>query len=79
MRQEETYSEDEDDEDTKDLKSSEYIREDAAYYEDEEGDDDIVDLGIALGKLRMTERIGGLVRPKFTDEVSLYVSFNELS
>ncbi|KAF3053565.1 hypothetical protein E8E11_011800 [Didymella keratinophila] len=68
LRQQETYS-DEEAEDTKDLKSSAYVREDAAYYEDEEGDDDIVDLGIALGKIRITERIGGLVRPKFSDEL----------
>lgn len=65
----EAYSEEED-EDTKDLKTSVFAREDAAYYEDEEADDDIVDLGIALGKVRITERIGGLVRPKFSDEVS---------
>ena len=64
------YSEEEEQEDIKDLKSSEYAREDSAYYEDEEGDDDIVDLGIAFGKVRITDRIGGMVRPKFSDEVS---------
>lgn len=69
------YSEDEEEEDTGDLRSSEYAREDAAYYEDDEGDDELVDLGIALGKLRITERIGGLVRPKFSDEVSLRECF----
>lgn len=68
-RQDENHSE-EDEEDLKDLKSSDYAREDSAYYDDEEGDDDIVDLGIAMGKIRITERIGGLVRPKFSDEVS---------
>lgn len=68
---EEGYSGDEEEEeDIKDLESSSYVREDAAYYEDEEGDDSIVDLGVVLGKLRITERIGGLVRPKFGDEVS---------
>ena len=66
----ESYSGDEEEEDIKDLESSAYVREDAAYYEDEEGDDSIVDLGVVLGKLRITERIGGLVRPKFGDEVS---------
>ena len=64
LSQDETYSEEE--EDTRNLKSSEYAREDSAYYEDEEGDDDIIDLGIAMGKVRITERIGGLVRPKFS-------------
>lgn len=73
-----TYSEEEE-EDTKDLRSSDFAREDAAYYEDEEGDDDIVDLGIALGKVRITERIGGLVRPKFSDEVSTFALLNRLS
>ncbi|KAF3047516.1 hypothetical protein E8E12_009738 [Didymella heteroderae] len=68
LGQQETYSSEEE-EDTKDLRSSDFAREDAAYYEDEEGDDDIVDLGIALGKVRITERIGGLVRPKFSDEL----------
>jgi hypothetical protein len=78
LTQQDTYSEEED-EDTKDLKSSAYAREDAAYYEDEEGDDDIVDLGIALGKVRITERIGGLVRPKFSDEVSSRTVLNGVS
>ncbi|KAF2685525.1 hypothetical protein K458DRAFT_441962 [Lentithecium fluviatile CBS 122367] len=40
---------------------------DITYHEDE-GNDDIVDLGISIGKLRITERIGGLVRPKFSEE-----------
>ncbi|KAH6637584.1 hypothetical protein C7974DRAFT_422587 [Boeremia exigua] len=68
-RLEETYSGDEEGDGTKYLISSEFTREDAAYYEDEEDDDNIVDLGIALGKVRITERIGGLVRPRFSDEL----------
>lgn len=75
LSREEAYSEEED---TKDLKSSEYATEDAVYYDDEEGDDEIVDLGIAMGKVRINERIGGLVRPKFSDEVSLAVPFVKL-
>ncbi|KAL1594909.1 hypothetical protein SLS59_008459 [Nothophoma quercina] len=67
--EEEPSSEEEEQEDVKDLKSSAYATFDSAYYEDEEGDDDIVDLGIALGKVRITERIGGMVRPRFTDEL----------
>ncbi|KAJ8107840.1 hypothetical protein OPT61_g8587 [Boeremia exigua] len=69
LREEGQYSGEEEEEDIKDLKSSEFVTEDAAYYEDEEGDDDIVDLGVALGKLRITGRIGGLVRPRFSDEL----------
>jgi hypothetical protein len=40
---------------------------DAAYYED--ADDDILDLGVSIGKMRLTERIGGFVRPKLPQEV----------
>ncbi|KAJ4984509.1 fungal specific transcription factor domain-containing protein [Stagonosporopsis vannaccii] len=68
-RQEMAYGEEEEDDDTKNLRSSDFATEDNAYYEDEYADDDIIDLGIALGKLRITERIGGLVRPKFSDEL----------
>ena len=36
---------------------------DAAYYEDAD-DDDFMDLGVQVGKMRITERLGGYVRPK---------------
>lgn len=68
--QSETYSDHEDDEDTKDLDMHHLVMEDSVYYEDE-GNDDVVDLGIAMGKVRITERIGGLVRPRFSEEVSI--------
>lgn len=42
---------------------------DAAYYED--ADDDVLDLGVTIGKMRLTERIGGFVRPKFSQEVCI--------
>ncbi|KAJ4363753.1 hypothetical protein N0V95_000947 [Ascochyta clinopodiicola] len=67
---EDTYSEEEEEEYSSRGKISDYAREDCAYYEYEEGDDDIVDLGIAMGKVRITERIGGLARPKISDELS---------
>lgn len=66
--QSESYSDQEDDEDTFTLDPSVYATEDAAYYEDD-ANDDVVDLGIALGKVRITDRIGGLVRPRFSEEV----------
>jgi hypothetical protein len=70
--QDESHSGQEDDEDTRDLKSNRFVSEDAAYYEDDvDRNDDIVDLGIAMGKVRITERIGGLVRPRFSEEVSV--------
>jgi hypothetical protein len=65
----ESPSDQEDDEETKDLVSHPMATEDAAYYEDE-GNDDIIDLGIQMGKMRVTERIGGFVRPRFSEEVS---------
>jgi hypothetical protein len=42
---------------------------DAAYAED--GSEDVNDLGVALGKIRLGERVGGLFRPKIGDEVRL--------
>jgi hypothetical protein len=69
--QEEAYSDQEDDDDTRDLDPSRFVTEDAAYYDDDmNNNDDIVDLGITMGKVRITERIGGLVRPRFSEEVS---------
>lgn len=35
-----------------------------------DADDDLFDLGIQFGKLRLTERIGGFFRPRFAEEVS---------
>jgi hypothetical protein len=67
--QEELASDPDDDEDVKGLEPSGLAIEDAAYYEDEEDNEDLVDLGIAMGKLRITERIGGFVRPRFNEEV----------
>lgn len=62
------HSDQEEEEDAKDLEISKLIIEDTTYYEDE-GNDDIVDLGVSMGKLRITERIGGLVRPRISEEV----------
>jgi hypothetical protein len=70
--QDESYKDQEDDEETRDLNPSQYVSEDAAYYDDEDDDnDDIFDLGIAMGKVRITERIGGLVRLRLSEEVSV--------
>ncbi|KAF2459638.1 fungal-specific transcription factor domain-containing protein [Lineolata rhizophorae] len=55
-------------EDEKDLEPTPMAVMDAAYYED--ADDDLMDLGVQFGKMRITERIGGYVRPKFTEEVN---------
>lgn len=67
--QAESYSDQEDEEDTKDLNPTNLAFEDSIYCEDEDENDDMVDLGIAMGRVRITERIGGLVRPKLSEEV----------
>jgi hypothetical protein len=66
--QDEQHSDQEEAEDEKGLEMVTTAIEDANYYEDD-GNDEIVDLGIQMGKLRINERIGGLVRPRFSEEV----------
>jgi hypothetical protein len=60
---------DDEEEDLRGLGPSRFGIQDITYHEDDDDNDDIVDLGVAIGKLRITERIGGLVRPKFSEEV----------
>lgn len=67
--QEIVQSDEEDDEDAKDLEFIDIATEHATYYEDD-GNDDVVDLGIAMGKMRITERVGGLVRPRLSEELN---------
>ncbi|KAG9238783.1 hypothetical protein BJ875DRAFT_3446 [Amylocarpus encephaloides] len=55
-------------EDEKDLEPTPLAVVDAAYGDDGE-DDDLLDLGIQLGKMRITERIGGFFRPKISQEL----------
>lgn len=38
-------------------------------YEDNE-DDELVDLGVQMGKMRISERIGGWIRPKLVEELT---------
>ena len=54
-------------EDEKGLEPSPLTVIDAMY--DDDADDDFMDLGIQLGKLRLTDRIGGYFRPMISDEV----------
>ena len=48
--------------------STPFVTEDVAY--DENETDDLIDLGIQVGKMRITERIGGMSRPRLAEEVS---------
>ena len=55
-------------EDEKYLEPSALTVQDAVYDEDAV-DDDLVDLGFAMGKMRLTDRVGGFFRPKMSEEV----------
>lgn len=61
----------------RDLEPTALATEDATYYED--ADDELMDLGVRLGKMRITERIGGFVRPKLSEEVSKTVQKADFS
>mgnify|MGYP003816708097 CR=1 FL=1 len=45
-------------------------------YSDGSGTDDLIDLGIRVGRMRITERIGGLNRPRLSEEVCLCLIFS---
>lgn len=55
----------------RDLQITPMVALDVAYddYSDGNGVDDVIDLGIRVGKMRITERIGGLSRPRLSEEV----------
>ena len=55
-------------EDEKGLEMTPMAAIDAAYEND--ADEEILDLGIRVGKMRLTERLGGFFRPKLSDEIS---------
>ncbi|KAI9810845.1 MAG: hypothetical protein M1827_006052 [Pycnora praestabilis] len=55
-------------EDAKGLEPTPLAVADAAYEDD--ADDDLMDLGIQMGKMRLSERIGGFFRPKMTEELA---------
>ena len=59
--------------DEKDLEPTRMAVQDAAY--EDEADDEMYDLGFRLGKMRMTERVGGFFRPRLADEVRRSGSF----
>ena len=46
---------------------------DLTYEDDADGTDDIIDLGIQVGRMRITERIGGLNRPRLSEEVCMHL------
>ncbi|KAL8817302.1 MAG: hypothetical protein Q9223_003838 [Gallowayella weberi] len=60
-------------EDEKDLEPTPLATADAVY--DDDADDDLADLGFAMGRMRLSDRIGGFFRPKMAEELS--VSLND--
>lgn len=58
----------------RDLEITPMVALDLTYEDDADGGtDDIIDLGIQVGKMRITERIGGLNRPRISEEVCFHV------
>ncbi|KAK3897804.1 hypothetical protein C8A05DRAFT_38621, partial [Staphylotrichum tortipilum] len=55
----------------RDLRITDMVALDLTYddYSDGNGTDDLIDLGVRVGKMRITERIGGLNRPRISEEI----------
>jgi len=59
--------------DERDLEATPLVALDLTYEDDADGGaDDMIDLGVQIGKMRLTERIGGLTRPRIAEEVTLH-------
>ncbi|KAI1415912.1 hypothetical protein F5Y13DRAFT_155645 [Hypoxylon sp. FL1857] len=54
----------------RDLEATPLVALDVTYEDDVDGAGDMIDLGIQIGKMRITERIGGLSRPRISEEIS---------
>ncbi|KAK4142338.1 uncharacterized protein C8A04DRAFT_13290 [Dichotomopilus funicola] len=54
-----------------DLQMTPMVHLDLTYddYSDGNGADDLIDLGVRVGKMRITERIGGFNRPRISEEI----------
>lgn len=56
----------------RDLEITPMVALDLTYEDDADGTDDVMDLGVQVGKMRLTEKIGGLNRPRISEEVGLW-------
>ena len=56
-------------EDERDLEPTPLAVSDAVY--DDDADDDLADLGFQMGRMRLSDRIGGFFRPKMAEEVRM--------
>ncbi|ROW18047.1 hypothetical protein VPNG_00338 [Cytospora leucostoma] len=52
----------------RDLEITPMVTLDLTYEDDADSTDDIMDLGVQVGKMRLTEKIGGLNRPRISEE-----------
>ena len=60
--------EDEVNEDEDNLEPTPLASQDMVY--EDNNDDELMDLGVQMGKMRISERIGGWIRPKLVDEIT---------
>ncbi|KAI1090419.1 hypothetical protein F5B19DRAFT_484593 [Rostrohypoxylon terebratum] len=60
--------------DERDLEATPLAALDMTYDDDVDGAGDMIDLGIQIGKMRITERIGGLSRPRIAEEIAAGMS-----
>lgn len=63
----------EDHDEERELEITPMVALDLTYEDDADGLDDIMDLGVQVGKMRLTEKIGGLNRPRISEEVCVFV------
>lgn len=68
IKAQEDDEDDEANEDEDNLEPTPLATQDNVY--EDNNDDELMDLGVQLGKLRVSERIGGWIRPKLVDEIT---------
>ena len=57
----------------RELEATPLVALDMTYEDDADGTDNMIDLGIQIGKMRITERIGGLSRPRIAEEACYFL------
>ncbi|CAK1359082.1 unnamed protein product [Cercospora beticola] len=68
IRAQEEADEEEVNEDEDNLEPTPLATQDNVYEDND--DDELMDLGVQMGKMRISERIGGWIRPKLVDEIT---------
>ncbi|KAJ0121663.1 fungal specific transcription factor domain-containing protein [Diaporthe amygdali] len=58
----------------RDLEITPMVALDLTYEDDADGADDVMDLGVQVGKMRLTEKIGGMNRPRISEEIQAGLS-----